>query len=98
MKEDELKELKAQRSELETKLRELEAQKQAASEPRNIQMDEDDMLRLENILMREKLIAREMADRRDGFQNRLAAKYLVNIATHDISIDATTKMINITPK
>ena len=96
--EKELEELKAQRGELEAKLKELEAQKQAASEPRNIQMDEDDWLRLENILMKEKLLTREMADRRDGFQNRLAAKYMVNIATHNLSIDASTRTINITPK
>lgn len=99
MKESELETTKA---ELEAKLAELETARETAreatkksQEPRVLPMDEEDKLRLENILLHEKIVSRERQDARDAFHTKLIAKYSVNILTHIISVDANTGNITI---
>jgi len=101
MQEEKIAAVKGDVSELEAKLAELEAARDATKTPegpRTFPMDEEDQLRLENILLHEKVVARERADARDAFHSRLVAKYKVNILTETVSVDANTGRITVAPK
>jgi hypothetical protein len=82
-------------------LSELEQERDAAqvdSGPRTIPMDTEDKLRLENILLRERLIDRERKDARDALHASIVAKYKVNTALEAISMNANTGIIEVTTK
>jgi len=94
--------LKKQKEELEAKLAELEAAKAASAAPapgpQQIPLDWEDKLRLENLILREKIAERERIDTRDAFHAKLVAKYKVNLALHSVQVDPATMMMNLIPK
>ena len=84
------------KKELKAKLEELEAS--AAAEPKVIPMDEVDRLRLENLLLRERLVARETNDAQNIFRNQIIEKYGVDVETETVAVDPQTGTITISLK
>ena len=101
MKEEELD---VEKQLLQSKLSELEemmtrrGEQELANGPRVLPMDEEDKLRLENFMLREKLVTREISDARDALQSRFIAKYNVNILTQTIDVNTSTGKITIENK
>jgi hypothetical protein len=61
-------------------------------------LDTEDKLRLENLVLRERLAERDRADARSSFYIYLSKKYDINPDEQDLSVDATTMKMTLTDK
>lgn len=93
-----MSEMEQRKAALEAKLAELEMERDSSVGLRDISLDEEDKLRLENTLLREKIVQRDLADAREALHLKLVAKYNVNLAVESISIDASTGTLTVTPR
>lgn len=61
-------------------------------------MDEDDIIRLENLLLKERNSELERNIARNGFYSRLVEKYKIDLSAAELSVDFSSKKILLTPK
>jgi pseudouridine-5'-phosphate glycosidase len=66
--------------------------------PESISLDEDDILRLENIMLKERNNELEGEKARSNFYARLVSKHNVDIANFNLAVDASSRKILLTPK
>ena len=66
--------------------------------PTIIQMDEDDILRIENIVLKERNFELEKEKSHNELFARMVSKYKIDLTKFELSVDAPSKRIILTPK
>jgi len=101
MNDEDMAKLRAEKVELQAKVSQLEearAQiKDNLSAPTH-NLDGDDKLRLENIILRERLMERDKEDARQSFYNHLINKYKVDSSRFNIAVDAQASTLTLQHK
>ena len=93
------------RNELQKRIRDLEAALNHKDEDKDVEpdgftlpLDEEDKLRLENLVLRERIAERDRVDARSSFYIYLSKKYDINPDEQDLSVDASTMKMTLTAK
>jgi len=64
----------------------------------NIDLDEDDSIRIENIALKERVFELERQYARSNFYTRIVSKYKIDTSKFELIVDAQSKKILLTPK
>jgi len=86
------------KEELIQKLAELESQAKEKLEVLTKDLDDVDKLMLENILLKERLWEKEKNDMRNTLYAELIRKHELDVNSYDLTIDAPSAKIILTPK